>query len=253
MSRDLRVRLCRWALVLAFFGLLEIAPRVGFGDAITLIPLSQMLTTLVALAASGQLTPHVLATLTEFLLSFAAAAVTGTASGLVLWRFTGLRKALNPYLTTYYAIPIFAFYPLFLAIFGANIIPIVLISWAWAVVAVVLNTAIGLDEVPPVLHKLGRAMNMSARKRIFRILLPASAPYLFTGLKLAVVYSLIGVIASEFILSTQGLGYLVSNAYANFRTAELYAAILLILASSVILTSFVNRLESRVRRHAHHD
>lgn len=251
MTRELRVRLSRWVLVGAFLGLLEVAPRAGLGDAITLIPLSEMLSTLARLTVSGELAPHFLATMTEFVVSFAAAAITGTALGILLWRFAGVRRALNPYLTTYYAIPIFAFYPLFIAVFGANIIPIVLIAWAWAVVAVVLNTALGLAEIPEVLHKLGRVMGLSLPDRIFRILLPASAPYLFTGLKLAVVYSLIGVIASEFILSTRGLGYLVSYAYTNFHTADMYAAILLILVLALVLTSLLSRLETRVRKHVH--
>ncbi|MGH3319166.1 MAG: ABC transporter permease [Streptosporangiaceae bacterium] len=249
MSRGMRVRLTRWAVVAAFLALLEVAPRAGLGDTITLIPLSEMVSRLFSLAVGGQLTQHILATVTEFLLSFVAAAVTGVSLGYVLWRFGRLRRALNPYLTTYYAIPVFAFYPLLLAIFGANLVPIVLIAWAWAVVAVILNTALGLAEIPSVLHKLGKAMRLPLPTRVFRILLPASAPYLFTGLKLDVVYSLIGVIASEFILSTRGLGYLVSNAYTNFATADMYAAILLIVVLALVLTSFLNRVESRVRRH----
>lgn len=249
MSRSMRVRLTRWAVVIAFLALLEIAPRAGLGDAITFIPLSEMVSTLFHEAVTGSLNQHIAATALEFLLSFAASAVTGVLFGTLLWRFARLRRALNPYLTTYYAIPVFAFYPLLLAIFGANIVPIVLIAWAWAVVAVTLNTALGLAEIPPVLHRVGRSMRLPLRTRFYRILLPAAAPYVFTGLKLGVVYSLIGVIASEFILSTHGLGYLVSNAYTNFATAEMYAAILLILVLALLLVAILNRLESRARRH----
>jgi NitT/TauT family transport system permease protein len=57
---------------------------------------------------------------------------------------------LNPYLTSYYALPVFAFYPVLIAILGVNARPIIAISWAWAVVAVVINTLAGFQQVPAV-------------------------------------------------------------------------------------------------------
>ena len=82
--------------------------------------------------------------------------------------------------------------------------------------------------------------------------LPAAAPYLFTGARLAVAYSFIGVIASEFILSGDGLGYAIAYAYNNFENRTMYGLMLLI----VVVVSGVNaglevldrRLQSRVQR-----
>jgi NitT/TauT family transport system permease protein len=249
MKDATRVRLTRWAIVLAAIAALEILPRVGLGDAITLIPLSEIAREFFVLLSDGELTPHLLATGGAFVLSFLLAAVTGVPLGFLLWRYQPLKRTLDPYLTTYYAIPIFAFYPLLLAILGFNLLPIVAISWLWAVVAVVLNTAIGFGEVPEVLIKVGRSMNLSRWQILSRIFFPAAVPHIFTGLKLGMVYSLIGVIASEFVLSTRGLGYLVSYSYANFATAAMYSAIIVILVLAILLNSALNRIERRLYEH----
>jgi NitT/TauT family transport system permease protein len=243
------VRLTRWVVIIAALAALEILPRVGLGDAITLIPLSRIVPEFFELLADGELIPHLLSTGGAFVLSFLLAGVTGVPLGYLLWRYEPLKRTLDPYLTTYYAIPIFAFYPLLLAIFGFNILPVVVISWAWAVVAVVLNTAIGFGEVPRVLIKVGQSMNLSRWQLLSRIFFPAAVPYVFTGLKLGMVYSLIGVIASEFVLSTQGLGYLVSYNYTNFRTAAMYSAMFLILFIAILLNWALNSIERRLYEH----
>lgn len=240
------MRLARWAVVLAAIAALELLPRAGLGDAITLIPLSEIVLEFFELLSEGELTPHLVATGGAFVLSFVLAGVTGVPLGFLLWRHKTLKRTLDPYLTTYYAIPIFAFYPLLLAVLGFNILPIVVISWAWAVVAVVLNTAIGFGEVPQVLVKVGRSMNLSRWQILSRIFFPAAVPHIFTGLKLGMVYSLIGVIASEFVLSTRGLGYLVSYSYVNFATGAMYAAMFVILAIAILLNSALNRIERRL-------
>jgi NitT/TauT family transport system permease protein len=243
------VRLTRWAVIIVAIAALELVPRVGLGDAITLIPLSRIVPEFFELLSDGELTPHLLSTGGAFVLSFLLAGVTGVPLGYLLWRYEPLKRTLDPYLTTYYAIPIFAFYPLLLAIFGFNILPVVVISWAWAVVAVVLNTAIGFGEVPRVLIKVGQSMNLSRWQLLSRIFFPAAVPYVFTGLKLGMVYSLIGVIASEFVLSTQGLGYLVSYNYTNFRTAAMYSAMFLILFLAILLNWALNSIERRLYAH----
>jgi NitT/TauT family transport system permease protein len=243
------VRLTRWAVIIAAIAALEVVPRVGLGDAITLIPLSKIVPEFFELLVDGELTPHLLSSGGAFILSFLLAGAVGVPLGYLLWRYEPIKRTLDPYLTTYYAIPIFAFYPLLLAVFGFNILPIVAISWAWAVVAVVLNTAIGFGEVPRVLIKVGQSMNLSRWQILSRIFFPAAMPYIFTGLKLGMVYSLIGVIASEFVLSTQGLGHLVSYNFTNFRTAAMYSAMFLILTLAILLNWALNSIERWLYEH----
>jgi NitT/TauT family transport system permease protein len=242
----MKVRAVRWGMILLALVAIELIPRLNLVDPIALVPLSEMVWQLWLLISDGILLSHIVRTLTSIVVAGALAVITGLPLGVLLWRLERTRKVLQPYLTTYYAIPIFAFYPLFIAIFGLSAWPVIIIAWAWAVVAIVLNTVIGLDAVPEVLVKVGRSLRLSRRDMFTRIYFPAATPYIFTGFKLAASYTVIGVIASEFIQAEAGVGWFVGFSYNNFAIQNMYAAILLILVFAIGLNSLLLRLERRM-------
>ena len=96
---------------------LELIPRLGLVNPIALVPLSEMVWQLWLLLTDGILGSHIVRTLTSIVAAGALAVVTGLPLGVLLWRLDRVKRVLAPYMTTYYAIPIFAFYPLFIAIF----------------------------------------------------------------------------------------------------------------------------------------
>ena len=251
MRQRTKARLARTAVLALVLGFLEVAPRAGWVDAMTLIPLSDIARGTWQLALSGRLTPHVLATVTNVFISLALAVTTGFAGGVVLWRSRRLWSVLEPYLATYYAVPFFAFYPLLIVLLGMNRLPMIAMAWAWAVVAMAINTALGLAQVREGYVKVGRSLRLAGWRMMRHIYLPAAAPYLFTGLKLSVSYSVIGIVASEFILSTAGLGWLVSYSYNHFDLTGMYAAMTLILLLVMGLNALLLWWESRLRRWEH--
>ena len=246
MTRRRRVVLTRLVLVLVGAAFLEIAPRAGLVDPLTLVPLSDILTTLGERLGTAELWSNLSYTGATMLLSFVLAGISGVLVGYLLWRAPRLRRALEPYLTSYYALPVFAFYPVLVAMFGLNRTPVILLAWAYASVAVITNTATGFDSVSAVYVRTARVYRLGRWETLWQVQLPAAAPHVFTGLKLAVTYAVIGVIASEFILATQGLGWLVSYTYNSFALADMYATILLIMALAVLITAAVSLIERRV-------
>jgi len=160
----------------------------------------------------------------------------GFALGLLIHALPRLRAALDPLFATYYAVPIFIFYPVLVAMFGLSLIPILLIAIATAIVAMIIATLNGLDRVPRVLTKVARVHRMGKLATALRLQLPAAAPHLFTGVKLAVSYGFIAVVASEFILAPAGLGRDIADAYADFNNRRMYALMLFVL----IVATFVN-------------
>jgi len=248
MSQQAKVRLARTAVVAAVLVLLEVAPRAGWVDPITLIPLSQIAAGTWQLAASGRLAPHVAATASNVLASLLLAVTTGFAAGMLLWRSRRLWNVLEPYLATYYAVPFFAFYPFLIVMFGMNRWPMIVIAWAFAVVAMAVNTALGFSRVREVYVKVGKSLGLSPWQMMRHICLPGATPYVFTGLKLSVSYSVIGIVASEFILSTAGLGWLVSFSYNYFDMKGMYAAIALILLLVIVLNALLLWWEGRLYR-----
>jgi NitT/TauT family transport system permease protein len=174
--------------------------------------------------------------------------IAGVVSGVVLHRLRAVRETLDPLFATYYAIPVFAFYPLLIILFGLGDAPQILIGFMLGVVAVVVSTLNGLDRVPRALIKTARVARMGAVETTLRISLPYAAPYILTGAKLAVAYSLIGIIGAEFIMSRGGMGYEISFAYNNFDNATMYPLILLILLVSITINMLLARWEKRLMR-----
>ena len=233
----------------AFVGSLEYLARSGTVGRITLVPPSEMGTTLVDLLVSGEITGDIWQTFSVVLGAFSLAVLVGIPVGWALWQSAELKEILDPFIIAYYAIPVFVFYPLLLVVFGFNRLPILLIAFAMGVVAVVINTANGFEAVDQVYLDVGRAVRLSRYQRFRHIALPAALPYVFTGLKLGFIYSLIGVIASEFILAGSGLGYLISNYYTTFNTAEMYAVMLFVIIVSVTINQTLLRIEDKLYQH----
>jgi NitT/TauT family transport system permease protein len=240
-----RVGAIRLLVVVASIGLLEAACRFGFIDRNTIIPPSEMASSLALLLASGEINSDLMRTLTEVVIAVAVSIVLGFALGVVIHALPRVRQALDPLLATYYAVPVFIFYPVFIAIFGLSIIPIVLIGVATAAVAMIIATLNGLDRVPRVLSKVAQVHRMGPLATALRLKLPAAAPHLFTGVKLAVSYGFIAVIASEFILAPAGLGRAISDAYADFNNRKMYGLILLLLIIATVVNMALHAWDLR--------
>jgi len=135
----------------------------------------------------------------------------------------------------------------FIVLLGVGSAPIIAIAVLLAIVAMITATLDGLDRIPGVLRKTARMYHMSRLRTSVLVELPAASPYLFTGVKLAVAYSFIGVIASEFILSGSGLGYAIAYAYNNFENRKMYALMLLVLLAATAVNSALNAVDSRLQ------
>ena len=238
----------RLGLVAGAAVLLELACRGGLISRTTLVSPSEAATRLWVLLRAGTAGQAAFSTLSNAGLALLLALGAGLPAGVALHALPRLRRALDPLLASYYAVPFFALYPVLVALLGMNSLPIVAVGFLFAVPAVVLNTLNGLDRIPPVLLKVARAHRMGRLSIVLSVQLPSAAPYLFTGLKLAVAYALIGVVASEFILSDQGLGYAIAYAYNDLDMPTMYALMLLLI---VVVTSINLALHACERRFSH--
>ena len=179
-------------------------------------------------------------------IAWVTAFVVGIATGTALHGFRDVREALDPLFATYYAIPIFAFYPLFIVIFGLGDGPQVLIGFLLGVVAVIVTTLNGLDRVPRVLRKTAAIARLSPLETALSVTLPFCAPYLITAAKLALAYAFIGVIGSEFIMARSGMGYEIGFAFLNFDNATMYPLIVLVLLLSIVLNGALTHWEKKL-------
>lgn len=233
----------RLALLVLFIVTLELLVRIGSIDPLTMQAPHKIAADLFVMLKSGKLNKAIAKTMGNAAMAFVIAVIGGIVAGLVIHRLPRLRETLDPFFATYYAIPVFAFYPLLILVLGLGDAPQVFIGVMLGLVAVAVNTLNGIDRVPRVLIKTARVNGMGPLETAAKIILPSAAPYILTGAKFAVAYSLIGVIGAEFIMSTGGMGYEISFAYNNFDNATMYPLIVLILLVSIGLNMLISRWE----------
>jgi NitT/TauT family transport system permease protein len=243
-----RVAWLRLALMAGLIALLEFFCRIGAIDHRVVIPPSEMFLALISLLLSGAVTRDIIRTFGAVAIAFVLAVISGFAIGLAIHALPRLRRALDPFLATYYAIPLFVFYPVLISLFGISMLPIVIMGYAFAVVTVIISTLTGLDHVPRVLRKVARVHRLSRMATVARLIMPSAAPHLFTGMKLAVAYCFIGVIASEFIAASSGIGHGIAYAYSDFNNRTMYALMLLILIVVTAVNMLLHHYEQRLSR-----
>lgn len=232
----------------------EWATRTGRLDAFTFVPLTGIADRMGELVADGEfLSEALLPSLLNIVLAVTIAGILGITFGALLWRSDALYRAVHPYLLLYYAIPTFALYPLFIVLFGVGRTAVVSLAVLFAVVIVVANTALGLRGTRRVWIKVGQSFNLSARQMFAHIYMRAAWPHIFTGLRLALSYSVIAVIATEFILATSGLGHEIAFSYNNFDVRTMYGAIGLVVVAVVLMNMALSYVQGKVNRRALED
>ncbi len=240
------VALLRVAIFAGLVLLLEALCHWKVIDRLTMQSPHRMAWDLWALLSGGTLNRAILKTLSNAGIAFVLALVVGIIAAVLLHRLKRLRQALDPLFATYYAIPIFAFYPLLILVMGLGDAPQIAIGFMLGVIAVVVNTLNGLDRVPRVLTKTAHIYRLNPIETAFKVTLPGALPYMLTGVKLAVAYSMIGIIGAEFIMSRGGIGYEIAFAYENFDNATMYPLILVVLGVTVTVNTVLSAWERRL-------
>lgn len=184
----------------------------------------------------------------DFLVGFAIGVVAGIFVGLLMGWYRKIGFLLDYVVTFAYAAPRIALVPLLIVWFGigskASMAMVILMTFFPAAV----NTVSGVHSIDHNLLEMAKSMNVRGWRLFRTVLLPGSVPSIMSGVRLAVGTGLIGVIIAEFQASTVGLGYMISNAGANFETAQVFVGVVIVSLIGVILTQLARMLERRFDR-----
>jgi ABC-type nitrate/sulfonate/bicarbonate transport system permease component len=243
MTRASAIRL--WTIV-AIVAALELVCRMQWVRKGLIVAPTEMVAELASLMQTAAFWSSVWLSARSICVAFVLAIVVGCVLGLVLHALPRARAALEPLISSWYALPFFVIYPLLIVLFGMNEKPIILIGFLYAVMAVIIGVINGLDRIPPVLTRTGRSLRISSVQQAWFVSLPAAAPYVFTGAKLAFGYSMTGVLGSEFILANAGYGYDIAFAYNNFADRKMYALLLFLLGAAALITVALERASRAV-------
>jgi NitT/TauT family transport system permease protein len=221
--------------------------RTGIIDRITMIPPTEMVGSLWQILVTGRFNDDILFTIWNTTIAVGFSVVGGFLLGAVLHALPRVRRTVEPLLSAYYAVPIFVFYPLLVVAFGVGRASLIAMGALFGIIAMIVNTMLGLDRVPPVIVKSASVMRLRPWTTLLLVRLPAAGPHLVTGVKLSVAYTVIAIVAGEFILATAGIGKRISFGYNDFDNRMMYGMLLLLL----LLVMFVNGVLSAWERRLH--
>ncbi len=193
-----------------------------------MVPLSDTLVRLWQLVADGNFIAQFLNSATLFVTGMALALVVGMPLGLLLARVQGLRVALEPYIMILYATPMVALIPFILSLMGFGFVPKVLVVFLFAVFPILYNTVEGARSIKPEMIEVARSFRSGEWALWREVMLPYTLPFTMTGVRQAIGRGLVGMVAAEFFLSSNGLGQIIMMASQSFDTAGVFAMILVI-------------------------
>lgn len=242
----------RWAErgigIVLFLLLWEALPRLGVVSDAYLSPPSAVLAAIGQLIDNHQLWKHVAASLQRSLWGLVLASAAGVVLGLLIGGFKRLAAIVDPVLQLFRQTSAFALFPVFILFLGiGELSKVAIIFWAsfWPVL---LSTVSGVKQVDRLLVNSALSMGASRSFIFFKVVLPASLPSIFTGVRLAGAYSITALVAAEMIGAHSGLGFLTLNSQETFQIPTMYAGILMLAVLGLLLNYLLALLERRLLR-----
>ncbi|NUK51188.1 ABC transporter permease [Streptomyces lunaelactis] len=244
-GRILLTAVTRTIAIAVLLAVWETAPRLGLVDRTFLPPFSEVAVAWWQLLLDGQLAKHAQASLGRSFAGFGLAVAISVPLGLLIGWYRPLADLLGPLLEVFRNTAALALLPVFVLLLGigeTSKISIVLYACTWPIL---LNTISAVRSVDPTLLKLAKSMDLPAPRIFQKVILPASVPTVFTGIRLAGAVAILVLVAAEMVGAKAGLGYLVNASQFNFAIPEMYAGIITISAIGVAFNQLLVALERR--------
>lgn len=181
----------------------------------------------------------------EVVYGYGLAIIVGLPLGLLMGWYRRFNYALDPFISFFQSAPRIALLPLLIIWLGIGIWSKIAVIYLGAFFPIVINTVSGVRNLDPALIKAARSFGASDAQ-IFRTLaLPGSVPFILAGLRLGLGHALIGVVAGELLAAQAGVGLMMAKAGATFQTPKVFAGLIMIAGTGILITSVLQRIERR--------
>jgi ABC-type nitrate/sulfonate/bicarbonate transport system, permease component len=197
----------------------------------------------VGLFATPSIWEHTGTTLSEILIGFGIAVVTGVVVGVVLGKLPWLEASVRPLIVITQVAPKVAFIPLFVIWFGFGITSKIWLSALLAFFPIMLNMLLGVRSVEQGHREVMRSLNATRPQTLLQLEMRSVQPYLFAGMEVGIVLATTGAIVGEYISGSQGLGFLVVSSMNQLDAALTFALILWLSLMGLALYLIVNELK----------
>ncbi|CAN1212144.1 nitrate ABC transporter permease [Tumidithrix helvetica PCC 7403] len=192
---------------------------------------------------------QVLASLQRVAMGYTLAAIVGISLGILVGTSKVMSKALDPIFQFLRTVPPLAWVPIALAALQKNEPAALFVIFITAIWPILINTAVGVQQIPQDYRNVSRVLKLSRAKFFFKILIPSALPYIFTGLRIAIGLAWLAIIAAEIVMSgIVGIGFFIWNAYTNGNVSEVILALFYIGAVGLILDKLMAKLQTLIAK-----
>jgi NitT/TauT family transport system permease protein len=246
-SGDLLPRAVGLGTLAAFFLLLELLVQTGVLNRFIVPPPSEIFGSFGRVIVEEDVFHRFLLTLGECLTAGVMLTVFGVAGGVLMHRFKLLQQACETWVAAMASAPLVLMYPLFMVIFGRSVWTIIMMGFISALPPVILKTIEGIAGTRKVLVNVGRSFNLSPAQQFWKILFPAALPTIFVGIRLGLIFALINIVGTEFLINFGGLGQLINDLAERYDLPGTYAAIFFVILVSVVFFMALEKAERWLR------
>jgi NitT/TauT family transport system permease protein/taurine transport system permease protein len=234
--------LLAWALFARYFAYPDLVPS----PAATFATGAQMV-------RSGALLDHVAISLERILIGYAAGCIAGIVIGTLMGRIPIVAQFADPLLQLMRPISPVALVPLSIIWFGIGDLSRYFIIFYGVVIIMIMNTAAGVAATPNIRLNAAKCLGARPRQIFLRIVIPSALPYILTGMRVALGFAFMGIVAAEMIAAQSGIGYLIMQSRALLRTDIMFVGLVTLgVLGAIIDGCFKLAIDRTMRRFMEH-
>lgn len=222
----------------------EAAVRLGLVDPL-FVPAPTAVVRALA-ATAGEALPRLLDTLVKTVIGYGLAVGLGVTAGLIIGSMRTVHQVCIPYVVALYGVPKILILPWIALIFGIGLTTAVLSATLFAVFPIVLLVAGGVRDLDPALLTVATSMGASPWQVYRKVLLPAVLPSALAGMRIGMVFALLGTLLAEMFAGIRGMGFLMQKQAMAFNAAELFASTALVSVLSIAVVVSLEHLNQRL-------
>lgn len=236
------------SILVLFLGIWELLSRLNVIDSFILSSPTKVVNKIIDLAKSNNLFNHIFTTLKEIIISFILGNIIGFTIASILYINKTLSKILDPYLTVLNSLPKVALGPLIIIIGGANTKSIIIMALLISSIISILNINTAFKNTDKNRIKLLKSMGANKRQILLKVVIPSNYPQIVDSFKVNISMCFVGVIMGEFLVSKEGIGYLINYGSQVFNMNLVISGIFILIILTILLYLCISFIEKIIKK-----